>query len=193
MVITFFGNGSFRLQSGDTTLLLNPDNNRLKADVTLRTLAGTTTDELLGQMADDGMMISFPGEYESHGIEITGFPIVEESTEKFIKTAYKVLFEDMTFVFLGHLSRPLDATLIEEFSEPDILILPAGGGHFLEPEVAAKIAKQLEARIVIPSFAKNADAFLRALGRKTDVTEKFVFRQKDIAAEKGRPIVFKET
>lgn len=98
----------------------------------------------------------------------------------------------MTFVFLGHLSRPLDATLIEEFSEPDILILPAGGGHFLEPEIAAKIAKQLETRIVIPSFAKNADAFLKALGRKTDVTEKFVFRQKDIVAEKGRPIVFKE-
>ena len=192
MVITFFGNGSFRLQSGDTTLLLDPDNNRLKADVTLRTLAGPTTDELLGQMADDGTSISFPGEYESHGIEITGFPIAEESTEKFIKTAYKVLFEDMTFVFLGHLSRPLDATLIEEFSEPDILILPAGGGHFLEPEIAAKIAKQLETRIVIPSFAKNADAFLKALGRKTDVTEKFVFRQKDIVAEKGRPIVFKE-
>jgi L-ascorbate metabolism protein UlaG (beta-lactamase superfamily) len=192
MVITFFGNGSFRLQSGDTALLLNPDNNRLKADVTLRTLVGSTADELLGQMADDGIMISFPGEYESHGIEITGFPIAEESTEKFTKTAYKVLFEDMTFVFLGHLSRPLDATLIEEFSEPDVLILPAGGGHFLEPEIAAKIAKQLETRIVIPSFAKNADAFLKALGRKTDVTEKFVFRQKDIVAEKGRPIVFKE-
>lgn len=60
MVITFFGNGSFRLQSGDTTLLLDPDNNRLKADVTLRTLAGPTTDELLGQMADDGTSISFP-------------------------------------------------------------------------------------------------------------------------------------
>ena len=139
-----------------------------------------------------GMTISFPGEYESHGIEITGFPITEESTEKFIKTAYKVLFEDMTFVFLGHLSRPLDATLMEEFSEPDVLILPAGGGHFLEPEVAAKIAKQLEARIVIPSFAKNADAFLKALGRKTDAAEKFVFRQKDIVTEKGRPVVLKE-
>ena len=47
MVITYFGNGSFRLQSGDNALLLNPDNNRLKADVTLRTLAGTATDELL--------------------------------------------------------------------------------------------------------------------------------------------------
>jgi L-ascorbate metabolism protein UlaG (beta-lactamase superfamily) len=193
MVITYFGNGSFRLQSGDTALLLNPDNNRLKADVTLRTLAGVATDELLGPASDAGLMISFPGEYESHGMEIIGFPIVEESTEKFVKTAYKVIFEEMTFVFLGHLSRPLNATLMEEFSEPDVLFLPAGGGHFLEPEVAAKMAKQLEARVVIPSFTKNADAFLKALGRKTDAIEKFVFRQKDIVSEKGRPVVLKET
>jgi L-ascorbate metabolism protein UlaG (beta-lactamase superfamily) len=192
MVITYFGNGSFRLQSGETSLLLNPDNNRLKADVTLRTLTGTGTNELLDHAGDAGMAISFPGEYESHGIEIEGFPITEESTEKFIKTAYKVLFEDMTFVFLGHLSRPLDATLLEEFSEPDVLILPAGGGHFLEPEIAAKTAKQLEARIVIPSFIKNTDIFLKALGRKADAAEKFVFRQKDIIAEKGRPVVLKE-
>lgn len=192
MVITYFGNGSFRLQSGDTALLLNPDNNRLKADVILRTLTGATTDELLGRTSDAGITISFPGEYESHGIEIAGFSITEESTERFVKTAYKILFEDMAFVFLGHLSRPLNAALTEEFSEPDVLILPVGGGHFLEPEVAAKMAKQLEARIVIPSFTKNADAFLKALGRKTDPIEKFVFRQKDIAAEKGRPVVLKE-
>ena len=192
MVITYFGGGSFRLQSGETALLVNPDNNRQKADVTLRTLAGVTTDELLDHASDSGMIISFPGEYESRGMEITGFPITEESTEKFLKTAYKVLFEGMAFVFLGHLSRPLDATLMEEFSEPDVLILPVGGGHFLEPEVAAKIVKQLEARIVIPSFAKNTDIFLKALGRKTDAVEKFVFRQKDIMTEKGRPIVLKE-
>jgi L-ascorbate metabolism protein UlaG (beta-lactamase superfamily) len=193
MVITYFGNGSFRLQSGDVSLLLNPENNRLKADVILRTLAGVSTNELLSNGSDTGTTVSFPGEYESHGIEITGFSIAEESTEKFMKTAYKVFFEDMTFIFLGHLSRPLNAMLTEEFSEPDVLVLPAGGGHFLEPEVAAKMAKQLEARIVIPCFTKKTDAFLRALGRKTDAVEKFVFRQKDIASEKGRPVVLKES
>lgn len=192
MVITYYGNGAFRLQSGDTVLLLNPENNRLKADVTLRTLAGTTMEHLLNGASDAGMEISFPGEYETHGIEIIGFPVAAESKEAFIKTAFKTIFEDMTFVFLGHLSQPLDAALMEEFSEPDVLILPVGGGHFLESAVAAKIAKQLEARVVIPSFAKNTDDFLKALGRKTEPVEKFVFRQKDIMAEKGRPIVLKE-
>jgi L-ascorbate metabolism protein UlaG (beta-lactamase superfamily) len=192
MVITHYGNGAFRMQSGDTVLLLNPGNDRLKADITLCTLVGTGTDNLLSGEGDPGAKISFPGEYEVKGIEVDGFPISAESSGTFIKTAYKVFFEDMTFVFLGHLSQPLDAALMEEFSEPDVLILPAGGGHFLEPEVAARIAKQLEARVVIPSFTKTNDDFLRALGRKTDAVEKFVFRQKDIAAEKGRPVVLKE-
>ena len=192
MVITHYGNGAFRMQSGETVLLLNSGNDRLKADVILSTLAGTATNTLLSDATDAGTKISFPGEYEVRGIEVDGFPIVAESSEAFIKTAYKVFFEDMTFVFLGHLSQPLDATLMEEFSEPDVLILPVGGGHFLEPEVAAKIAKQLEAKVVIPSFAKNTDDFLKALGRKADVMEKFVFRQKDIAEEKGRPVVLKE-
>ena len=97
----------------------------------------------------------------------------------------------MKFVFLGHLSKPMDATLMEEFSEPDILFLPVGGGHFLEPEVAAKIAKHLEPRIVIPSFYKDPAEFLKAFGKKGEEMDKLVFKQKDIAGDKGRVIILK--
>lgn len=196
MIVTYFGNDCFRLQSGEVSLLTDPENNRLKADVTLKTLTPTAGDSNPPSEAaakEGEMLITFPGQYESKEIEIEGFPIAEESTEKFLKTAYRVSWEGMKFVFLGHLSRPIDATLMEEFSEPDVLFLPIGGGHFLEPEVAAKIAKQLEARVVIPSFAKNPDAFLKALGKKAETMEKFVFKQKDIATDKGRVIVLAQT
>jgi L-ascorbate metabolism protein UlaG (beta-lactamase superfamily) len=189
MVLNYFGNGAFRLQSGETSILVNPENNRLKADLTLKTLVAA--DDPLAAESDgaSGTTIAFPGEYEIKGIEIFGFPIAGESTEKFLKTAYEVFWEEMKFIFLGHLSRPIDAALVEEFSEPDVLVLPVGGGHFLEPEIAAKIAKQLEARIIVPSFYKNPDEFLKALGKKAERAEKFVFKQKDIAGDKGRPIV----
>ncbi len=191
MVLNYFGNGAFRLQSGDTSILVNPENNRLKADIVLKTIVAAE-DPLAAEGADaDTQTIAFPGEYEVKGIEISGFPIAGESTEKFLKTAYAVLWEGMKFVFLGHLSKPMDASLMEEFSEPDMLVLPAGGGHFLEPEIAAKIAKQLEARVVVPSFYKSSDEFLKALGKKADVMDKFVFKQKDIAADKGRAVVLK--
>ena len=190
MVINYFGNSCFRLQSGETSILVNPENNRLKADVVLRTIVPTETDAAID--GTETPTISFPGEYEVKGIEILGFPITGESTEKFLKTAYAVIWEEMKFVFLGHLSAPIDAALAEEFGDPDVLILPVGGGHFLEPAIAAKIVKQLEARIVIPSFYKSPDEFLKALGKKAEPMDKFVFKQKDITSDKGRPIVLKE-
>ena len=191
MVINYFGNGCFRLQSGETSVLVNPENNRLKADVTLKTLAATAPSAAAGAEPNDEIVISFAGEYEEKEIEILGFPVVEESTDKFLKTAYAVLWEGMKFVFLGHLSKPMDATLMEEFSEPDVLFLPIGGGHFLEPEVAAKIAKQLEARVVIPSFYKDPAEFLKASGKKGEEMDKFVFKQKEIAADRGRVVILK--
>jgi L-ascorbate metabolism protein UlaG (beta-lactamase superfamily) len=194
MVINYFGNGCFRLQSGETSVLVNPENNRLKADVTLKTLISTSPDDLaLAAAANEGdavgLMVSFPGEYEEKEIEILGFPVAGESTEKFLKTAYCLFWEGMKFVFLGHLSQPIDATLMEEFAEPDVLFLPIGGGHFLEPEVAARIAKQLEAKVIIPSFYKDPAAFLKALGTKGEEADKFVFKQKDLVGNKGRAIV----
>ena len=190
MVVSYFGNGCFRLQSGDTSILLDPENNRLKGDIILRTIAPTDV-EIGGSEDSSGTAISSPGEFEIKEIEIIGFPIATESTEKFLKTAYAVTWEEMKFVFLGHLSAPIDAALVEEFAEPDVLILPVGGGHFLDGNVAAKLAKQLEAKIIIPSFYKNADEFLKALGKKAEPMEKFVFKPKDIAGDKDRPVVLR--
>jgi L-ascorbate metabolism protein UlaG (beta-lactamase superfamily) len=192
MIVNYFGKNCFRLQSGEISLLIDSDNGRLKADATLKTLVSTDP-EVLAQELPIESLISFPGEYEVKGMEITGFGIPGESTEKFLKTAYVVHWEDMKFVFLGHLSHPIDATLMEEFAEPDVLFIPIDGGHFLEPDVAAKIAKQLEARIVIPSFSKNPDEFLKALGKKADPIDKFVFKQKDIATDKDRPVILKQS
>jgi L-ascorbate metabolism protein UlaG (beta-lactamase superfamily) len=190
MVIARLGDGCFRLQSGETSILVDPENNRLKGDIVLRTIvaAGEPLHE-----ASDATLIAFPGEYEIKDIEIVGFQIPGESTEKFVKTAYVVTWEEMKFVLLGHLSKPVDATLMEEFAEPDMLILPVGGGHFLEPDVAAKIAKQLEATVVIPSFGKDPAVFLKALGKKAEPMEKFVFKKKDLVGEKGRAIVLADS
>jgi L-ascorbate metabolism protein UlaG (beta-lactamase superfamily) len=191
MVVNYFGNGAFKLQSGETSLLVDSENNRLKANVVLKTLASAT--EVQPDPPDGAVAISFPGEYEAKDIEIMGFPVASESTDKFLKTAYAVLWEEMKFVFLGHLSRPLDASLMEEFSDPDLLFLPVGGGHFLEPEVAARIAKQLEARVVVPSFYKTPAEFLKAFGKKGEGAEKLVFKQKDIASDKGKVVVLAQS
>lgn len=188
MILTYYGEGCVRLQSGTLSLLVDPLSNRLKADATLRTLTPTNFMDVRGEVAAPNE-ISFPGEYEIQGIEISGFPITKESNEKFLKTAYRVRWEEMTFVFLGCISGMPELTMLEWLDKPDVLILPTTGGHYLSPEAAAKLVKQLEPSIVVPIFHKPPYAFLKAFGQKAESQEKFVFRKKDIEKEKGKIIL----
>ncbi len=190
MVINYLGNGSFKLQSGEMSLLVNPENARFKADLILRTLASA---ELLGAQKDPAEQndISFSGEYEVKGIEVLGIPVLEESTEKFIKTVYLVNWEEIKIALLGHVSRPLSAEIIDKLDEPDVLILPVGGGHFLEAAVAAKIAKQLEPSFIIPTFYKNPAEFLKAMGQKGEEVEKLVFKKKDLEETKDKVVMLR--
>ena len=185
MVINYFGDGCFRLQSGGTSLLVDPNNNRLKADVVLKTLISTDAP------AAAPNEVSSPGEYEIKDIQIQGWPVPKESTEKFLKTVYLVTWEDMNFVFLGHLSNGLEPEILEEFGESNVLFAPIGGGHFLSGEAAAKLAKKLEPSAVIPCFFKTPNEFLKAIGQKAEAQEKFVFKKRDLDGLKTKAIILK--
>ena len=184
MIINYFGDGCFRLQSGETSLLVDPNSNRLKADITLKTLT------LPDAEPPAGNDISFPGEYEFKDIHIQGWTIKAESTEKFLKTVYLVTWEDMGFVFLGHASGNLEPEIVEELSEQDALFIPVGE-HFFSDEAAAKLSKKLEPSVVVPSFYKKADSLAKELGQKAEIQDKFVFKKKDIENLKNKVVVLK--
>lgn len=188
MVINYLGGGSFKLQSGETSMLINPENNRYKADVILKTLASATLPSG-GADAPGQNEVCFPGEYEIKEIEIRGISVPEESGEKFMKTVYAVTWEEITFAFLGHLSKPISADIIEKLGEPDVLILPVGGGHFLEAAPAAKLTRQLEPTFVIPTFYKTPTEFAKEMGQKAEPQEKLVFKKKDITKGKTQLVV----
>ncbi len=195
MVINYFGDGCFRLQSGETSLLVDPNSNRLKADVVLKTV---TPVDVAGVAANE---IVFPGEYELKEIQIRGWPIAKESTDTSLKTLYLVRWEEISFVFLGHLANGLEPDVLEELSGPDILFMPtcgelvepSGGKHVLAADAAATLTKKLEPAVVMPSFSKHPNDFLKALGQKAEAQEKFVFKKKDLAGLKGKVILLKNT
>lgn len=184
MVVNYFGDGCFRAQSGETSLLVDPTNNRLKSTVTLRTL-------IPGNAVPSRDEIAFPGEYEIGGLVIRGWLVPRESTDKYLKTIYEVAWDDVRLVFLGRISKMLEAEeVIGEISEPDVLFLPVGE-HFLSAADAAKLVKKLEPAVVIPGSRGSPAEFLRAAGQKGEAEEKFVFKKKDLANSKGRIMVLK--
>lgn len=185
MIIQHFGDGFFRLQSGDFTVLVDPTHSRMKGEVILKTLTPVEA------TASPKHEIAFSGEYEIGGLEIQGWELPQESGEKFLKTIYRVKWENLSFVFLGHLSKVPDEEILENIGESDVLFIPCGGGHFLSAESAAKLAKQLQPRLVIPSFFKSPAEFLKAIGQKTEPEEKLVFKKKDLAHGVPKVVVLK--
>jgi L-ascorbate metabolism protein UlaG (beta-lactamase superfamily) len=185
MIINYFGQNCFRLQSGDKSILTDPINNRLKADIVLRTIIPSNL--TLPLLPNE---IGFAGEYDINNIEIYGFQVEKESTEKFIKTIFSVLWEDIKFVFLGPIAQIPEGDFLDDISEPDILFIPASGKPFIKPEEAIKLIKILEPKIIIPSFIEaEPKEFFKILGQKPSAEEKFVFKKKDIV-NKAKELIF---
>ena len=212
MIITFYGEGCFKLQNGDFIVLTDPIDNktgltppRFKADIVLKTITPIT--EVSSQRSEvSSQFIYGPGEYNIKDINITGFLLAKESTEKFFKTIYLLEWEGIKLCFLGHISEMPEADILEHLQEVDILFIPAGGQPFLNQKIAIKIIKQLQPKIVIPAFFKipslkrpadKIEKFLEEFnGTKTkEITtqEKLVIKKKDLATIKKTQIIILKT
>lgn len=202
MVISWYGEGCFKIQSGEVTILTDPFDAstgltppRFKADLTLKTINSFPPQD----QNQDASIMSGAGEYNMKGVNISGFPLTAESTDKFLKTAYLMEAENIKLCFLGHLSEYPEPSVLEHIDEIDILFIPAGGKPFVDQKAAAKAVKNLEPSIVIPSFSKvvglkrssgDLKAFFEELHHKpVEAEEKFTVKRKDISEMKSMKIV----
>lgn len=187
MTITPHGEGCFRMQSGDFSLVLDPSSERFKANITLRTLIplgtmsrGGTESLTSGPLhPGDPHELTTAGEYEIQGVSIKGFQLPPQERE--LRTAYTVEWEEMRLGFLGHASEMLDPEALEQFADVDILFVPLDA-PYLSGENAAKIVKQVEPHIVIPVFTKNPKALLKELGQSAEPIEKLTIKKKELGA-----------
>lgn len=205
MIISWYGEGCFRIQNGETSILIDPVDSssgfsapRGKYTVLLKTLTPWPLPFGQGD-SKEGAIIWGPGEYDIAGIGVRGFALLHESSENFFKTVYFITWEQVTIGVLGHLSEELLPTVLENFEEVDVLIGPGGGAPFLSQEKMARTIKQITPKIFIPSFYK-----IPGLKRKAEEIqglvervqsemvasqEKFVFKKKDLDEIKKTRIV----
>ena len=202
MIINWYGEGCFKIQTGGLTLLTDVYESKIgltpprgKFDVELKTLVPWPVSH---EEAAEGEIIYGAGEYEIKGVTIKGLPLLNESSEKFIKAIYKVTAEDITLGFFGHISEELNAEAYEIFADTDIIFLPAGGKPFINPESAAKLIKQVKPKIVVASFFKtpglkrvSADykEFSNEIGQKPEALEKLTIKKKELAEQKTMKFV----
>jgi len=207
MVITFYGEGCFKLQSADFVILVDPFDSqigltppRFKSNIILKTLTPLPlTNPPINQSTNQ--LVSGPGEYNFKDVSVNGFFLAKESSDKFLKTIYLAKIEDINLCFLGHISEMPEPTILEYIEEIDVLFIPAGGPPFLSQPTAIKIIRQIEPKIVIPTFFKipglkrNAtkpDFLLEEFnGEKSEtkeISEKLTIKKKDLEGIKKTKI-----
>lgn len=204
MTITFYGENCFKLQTGDVAILTDPidsksglSSTRFKYDALIKTLSPfppETADE-------EAVVIAGPGEYDFKGVKFSGYMASGESTDKFLKTVYVATVESIKICFLGHLSDIPEPSIMEHLEEIDILFVPAGGEPFINQQKVAKLIRQIQPKIVIPTFYKIPDLkrkaddlkiFLEETGHgkeKIEAQEKLVIKKKDLATVKPTQII----
>lgn len=208
MIINWYGESCFRVQSGDLDILIDPFESevgltppRFKASLIIKTL--TKAELLSSEQKRESLVLGGAGDYEVGGVEIRGFQ-ASGSDEEFIKTVYILNLEGFRIGLLGHLSTSLEADVEDALAGSDILIIPAGGKPLLEPAEAAKLVKKLEAKIIIPSLFKvpglkrnalDIKEFVKILGfdfdSPTGGQEKLVIKKKDLTNAKPKIIILK--
>ncbi|PIU99338.1 hypothetical protein COS59_00305 [Candidatus Wolfebacteria bacterium CG03_land_8_20_14_0_80_36_15] len=203
MVISFYGEGCFKIQSGELVILTDPPAKesglgppRFKFNLLLKTLSAFPPE------AKSSYELVGPGEYNfkiaDKEVDIEGLFLEKESTDKFIKTIYLVKLEDIKLCFLGYLSEDLSPEIIERLEQVDILFTPAGGKPFIDQKKAAVLIKQIEPHIAIPSFYKVANLkrpaddlkkFLKEFNHDIVSEEKLTIKKKDLSALKVAKII----
>ena len=204
MVITYHGGQFFKIGQGDILIGINPPAqvNRFGADIGIVSVHDSDfngTDNL-SYGDKQPLIISGPGEYERSGIFIKGFgiPISYKGVEK-INTVYYFIIDSIRVCFLGALQKPvLSEELEEAITYVDLLFVPIGGGDVLNAADAYKIARLLEAKLIIPMhYGKDSSPIVKkfleeAEEKGTQSIDKLTVRKKDFEGKAGEVVVLKQ-
>lgn len=100
------------------------------------------------------LMIDQPGEYEVAGVSVYGIAARAhmDTDDKKTATVYKLVFDDMNMLVVGHIYPELSDDQLEAIGTVDVMLVPVGGnGYTLDGLGALKLIKKIEPKLVIPT------------------------------------------
>lgn len=211
MVITWYGQSCFKIQSGETVLFTDPFCKEIgltppRGAANIVTVSHQHRDHNnYDALTGDPLIINGPGEFETKGISIKGifsFHDNKEGKERGTNTIYVIEVEGIKICHLGDLGEEkLNDEQVEEINGVDILMIPVGGAFTINGEDAVEIINQIEPRLVIPMHYKipglavkmdGVDVFLKEMGiSKKEAVDKLTMKKKDLPQEGMEVVVMK--
>jgi L-ascorbate metabolism protein UlaG (beta-lactamase superfamily) len=160
--IVWNGHACFRLRGRDAIIVTDPYDRTtgfppLKVTADVVTISHThphhASLELVQPATERVRCVDGPGEYEMAGSLIEGVATYldkQKGKERGKNTSFMIHLDDVSVCHLGALAHTLNSAQIEALKDPDVLLVPVGGGATLDAAAAAEVVSQLEPRIVIP-------------------------------------------
>jgi len=160
MHIFWYGESCFKLQSPNTTVLIDPRSPKraglrgpnLKSDILLSSSLDKESEKKISLKT---FLINEPGEYEIKGIFIEGISFIRRKKKL---TLYRITFEEIVFGFLGQIDNLLSI-------EPKIII-----------PFCFKIPGLKIKRDPVEKFLKKSD-------KKNEPLEKYLLKKKDLLSD----------
>ncbi len=154
--IKFFGGNSFSLESSKDKIVVNPNREAFGAkSLVVDDKIQLITNSGLAQAGQSRLVIDTAGEYEIGNTSIKGVA-VESFADSQSSIAYAIEIDDLKVAVLGDIKSELTNAQLEGLGVVDVLILPVGGNQItLSPKAAAKIARQIDPKIILPASFKN--------------------------------------
>jgi hypothetical protein len=165
-------------------IVVDPDTSagsggRLKGELVLKTRVPAPVD--INNVVEGE--ITVPGEYEISGVRIKGVMLPSDGDE--LKTAFRVVVDDLALGFLGNASSELSEKVLESLGEIDVLFIPSN-------DISGKLVKAVAPKVAVPGWGDPARA-MADIGQKPEPQDKIVIKKKDLESEEGfRLIVLKQ-
>ena len=207
MIITWYGQSCFKIQSGDTAVVIDPFAKKIgltppniQADVVFVTHEHFDHNNIKA-IKGDYFLINGPGEYEIKGVKARGIASYhddEKGAKRGLNTLYLIEFEEIRILHMGDFGQSaLNDKQFEAVGRVDIAMIPVGGFFTMDAKQAVGIVNVLTPKIAIPMHYKipklaisqltGVDTFLKELGEEDiKAEEKLVVKQKDLGGEDER-------
>jgi hypothetical protein len=160
------------------------------------------TDDALGGLKDEPVIVHTPGEYAAKGVSILGYPTfrdAEAGVARGQNTVFVFDTEDIRIAYLGAIGHELDSATIGKIGDVDILFVPVGGGDAITIKKVDELIRAIEPKMAIPMHYRMAgvsieadgpEEFCRETGCKVgEELPKINFKKKDLEG-KNMEVVF---
>lgn len=188
--IEYKGGNTVVISTKKNTLVIDPKMSIHKGEkdfVVKNATELATEDRFLTQSDDFALNLSYPGSYEVGDFSINGFAEKRhiDSSDEQKSVIYSIDVLGAKIGLLGNIGPELSDDQLENLGILDILILPVGGnGYTLDATSAAKIARNSDAKVIIPvhyaedginyEVSQNSlDIFIKELGADVEKTSKY--------------------